>query len=103
MSASLVLSIGRNIGSAPMAQEKWEAFTRSAHRAITEHCGALYFAGYGTGFYEGMSEESFTLTAAAPSGSSLRSLVLALRALAREFEQDSVALTVGETELVTAN
>lgn len=99
---SMTVSIGRNIGNSPMSQAMWEGFTSSVLRNIRSNTSAIYFVGFGTGIYEGATEESFTVVSSNPTESALCAIRVSLSLLAHAFKQDSVALTVGETQIVQA-
>jgi hypothetical protein len=63
--------------------------------------GEVYFAGTGTGIYEGQTEPAGSITfAASDDDFTIDTLERGLAVLAVEFEQDSIALTRGATQFV---
>ena len=98
---SAYISIGRNIGMTPMPQARWEDFISRVAEAAISFAGPLVSLTTGYGLYNGEREECAIIV----TGSSLvrvsNALVVSLKALAREFEQDSIALTVGNPEFIT--
>jgi hypothetical protein len=64
--------------------------------------GEIYFAGTGTGVYEGAEEPAGSITFAAEGDTfTLDSLTRGLAPIALEFEQDSIAVTRGGTHFVS--
>lgn len=94
-----VVGIGRNIGERPMAREVWSRFRRQVEGALYNLGFTVYFAGVGEGVFEGNEEQSATFVAGG-SLADVPRLRLSLHTLARSFGQESIALTVGETEFV---
>lgn len=99
---SMTVSIGRNIGATPMSDHLWHSFTSDVLRNIRSNTGAIYFVGFGEGIYEGTTEESFTVVSSNPSDSALCAIRVSLSLLAHAYRQDSVALSIGATEIVKA-
>lgn len=98
---TVTVSLGRNIGNNPMTSAQWQRFTRLAKLAVAQHSLATHYVGVGSGIYDGMREESLTVVATVRV-QRLKSLRDALRTLAVRFSQDSIALTVGTTEFLSA-
>jgi hypothetical protein len=100
-----IVSIGRNFHATgePMSINLWNDFQGYVRRAMLNACGSVYFHGTGSGIYEGAAEESYTVIADDPA-TTWQDLKLrqTLRDLARIFGQDSIAVTYGETEFLTA-
>lgn len=100
----LVVSIGRNVGGEPMADEAWNDFRSDTAEAVREHvAGPVVFAGSGYGEWEETREESFTILVAEASARYARYFELraALGRLAREYGQDAVAVSVAdETDFI---
>ena len=94
MATTVVVGIGRNVGDEPMSDERWADFRAATADEVFFASGKLHFEGEGTGYFEGRAERSYTLVATVenPVG-----LYHALADLAREFNQDSIALTTGNT------
>lgn len=93
---TIVVSIGRNVGDEPMDVEQWLRFRGATYDAIAERGFVVVFEGEGTGTYEGSREPSFTLVATG-NGNRIADVGRALARLAREFGQESIALTTGNT------
>lgn len=93
---TIVVSIGRNVGDEPMDAEQWLRFRGHIVDAVQEREFDIVFEGEGTGTYEGQREPSFTLVATGRP-TKVAGLYYALDDLAREFGQDSIALTAGNT------
>lgn len=101
------VTIGRNVGTTPMPERDWAAFQRQVEYALSESLGwgEPYPERHtGVGVWDGVTEESFKVTAftnypADPYSVSLLRDRLAV--LAGDYNQDAIALTLGESELVT--
>lgn len=104
---TVVIGIGRATdgrhGPGPLTDTQWVSFQRDIASAIAAYDGTLYFAGTGDGVYENVPEESATFVASAPRFSDQRNALLErLALLARAYEQESIAVTFGETRFVVA-
>jgi len=97
---TITVSIGRNIGPhKPMSDVNWEWFRSAVDHALRDRGVTVFFAGTGTGEYEGVREESATWVGA----TSIRPNVVLeadLGRIAELWHQDSIAVTYGETVLV---
>ena len=100
---SMTVSIGRNVNGKPMSDAQWESFTADILRNVRSNTQAIYFVGFGTGTYEGDSEESFTVVSSNPTTSALCAIEVSLSLFAHAYKQESIALTVGATEFVLAS
>lgn len=99
--ATVTVSIGRNVGSVPMSDEAWQNFGHAVG-ALLGRCSIVYVsAAESRGEWEGIAEDSRTWVAECTEHDAgyVRE---GLRALAAEFRQDAIALTIGSTELVGA-
>lgn len=96
---SVTVSIGRNLGTVPMASDLWDTYCADTLRAVRQCSSAIHYLGLGEGIYDGMTEDSFTLVGSVYRDSIDR-LAYALGVLAETYGQDSVAMSVGTTELV---
>ena len=103
MTATTV-SIGRNVGDDTLSDEAWSDF-REAVLDQLDHAGLdIVFAGRGQGYWtpedgDTVEEEAFTAVAL---GSPRFALAPRFAALARQYGQEAIAVTTGETHLVTA-
>jgi len=99
---TIVVSIGRNVDRAPMDDDAWEGFRSDVDRALRHRDVTVFFAGTGTGEYDGVREESATWV-----GATMRrpntALETTLGVLAQWYDQKSIAVTYGTTVLVGPN
>jgi hypothetical protein len=99
--ATATISIGRGGGERRLSDGSWDTFTGSI-RDLLKACDATVFvdAAESIGEWEGVPEESRTWVA--DIGDHSRNYLIGwLSGTASAFEQDAIALTVGETILVT--
>jgi hypothetical protein len=103
MSTSVTVTLGRNIGSEPMPEWQWDAFTLDVRKALSANTtGPDRFSEThtGTGQWQGVTEESRKITVHAVEVILSEGLRARLWDLARHYGQDAVALTIGETHLI---
>ena len=105
MMHTYTVTIGRNVGDVPMSEGEWAEFKRRATKALDSFGegadGGESHEGFGV--WDETPEQSFkrTLLKDEPmSDDDLHSLKLELVTLARQFDQDAVALTIGQSELI---
>jgi hypothetical protein len=102
MVATAVISIGRGSGASELGEGMWETFARSVRNVLAlPEVGATVFVdgAESVGEWQGESEQSLTWVAQVDDG--CRRLFQArLSLFAVLFDQDAIALTWGETELV---
>ena len=102
------VSIGRNIGTGePLPREDWTKFQARIEEEIRDLPGVqIFFAGRGGGVYEGVYEESATwIFTAEPPEEHPRAWGTFEKNLAwwaGRYGQDSIAVTRGVTEFVSA-
>lgn len=104
------VTIGRNVGDKPMSAGEWSEF-----RTMTERVAAKAFAFHvvrpegweimsGTGAWRGVAEECFRVAGFGLEESDAVSVAATLRervtVLCDLYDQDAIAVTVGETTLV---
>ena len=97
MTRYTTVTLGRNIGAQPMPDEAWLRF----RSRVSDVIGSPTFTFSGVGSWDGIEEESLQMVwLDAPDGaiSAARGI---LPIIAREFSQDAIALSDGESELVT--
>ena len=102
---SIVVSAGRNIGPHPMPADRWEQL-RAAVARILESSNAEIWTRDAIGFGQWMGddgelvrEESVTY-AGAVHERALEKIQRDLQQVVKQFEQDAIALIVGESLLV---
>ena len=94
---TIVIGIGGHIDGVPMDPQAWRNFQAEVRHVPGILSGTVYFHGEGEGVFEGKSEPSYTVVASLPT-INLGTLRAILVALATAYCQQSIALTVGETE-----
>jgi hypothetical protein len=99
---SVYVSIGRNVGPAPMSQKSWDEFIARVYIAVSSFCGPVVSVTKGDGSYDGSREESATVIGSGdPNKYNRECLEMALGHLCREYRQDCIALTVATPFFVT--
>jgi len=101
--ATATISIGRGGGERRLSDNLWSAFTGNIGDLLNA-CDATVFVdgAESIGEWEGVSEESRTWVA--DIGDTDRFYIMGwLSATAGAFSQDAIALTIGETTLVTTD
>jgi hypothetical protein len=98
---TVTVSIGRNVGDEPLSPDRWLAFKYAVRSGLGEDATVYVDGAASIGQWQGVSEESATWVAdIEETRAALLSRHLAKVAL--EYGQDAIALTLGETRLVTA-
>lgn len=90
---TVVVSIGRNVGSTPMVAPQWENFIGRTESAVLDVNGTVYSRARGRGEWDGGSEDTFILIADV-AASLVPFLANRLRTLASLYGQDAIGLTV---------
>lgn len=94
------ISIGRNVGDKPLSADRWLAFRYAIRQGLGDDATVYVDGATSVGEWQGVSEESATWVAdITPERASVLSGHLAKVAL--DYGQDAIALTLGETRLVT--
>ena len=99
------VTIGRNVADLPMPELEWDTFidcVQEVLAAVTDD--SAIETHLGTGIWDGVVEESAKVTLL--TDTKLKEyeegyLVLNFQRLARQFHQDAIAYTVGESTLIT--
>ena len=97
MSATVTVSIGRNVEDVPMPLAEWRRFRADVRRAL----GGVrpYVSDARTiGEWAGVAEESRTWVAPI-AAQDVQTLVASMADLATRYRQDAIAVTVGTTTL----
>ena len=110
-STAVHITFGRNVNTEPMSDEKWADFIETVRKDLTltlTILGAERFdveTHTGIGTYDGITEESAKVSAyfegELPEDFQ-KALKVCLRSTALRFKQDAIALSIGQSELVTA-
>jgi hypothetical protein len=101
---TVTATIGRNVGSTPLSDEGWDDFKRET----ADHLGALLkpsltFTYEGSGEWDGVAEDSAIIVLVATQYTTdLVNVRAVLADLCKRYEQDAIALTYGNGELVSA-
>lgn len=99
---TVALNIGRGAHGSEreMSETDWWAF-RSSLKFIVEYWhGTIYTEANGIGTWEGETEDSYVIVAGMPTDA-LGHVRQSLAGLARIYNQDAIAMTVGTVDLVT--
>lgn len=99
---ALTIGIGRNVKSEPMRTRDWEQFRAAVDASLYDRKLHPVFYGTGIGEYMGELEDSACWVVAEYSDAQVELLRHDLARLAQYFGQDSIALTIGETEFIEA-
>jgi hypothetical protein len=103
MTDTVTVSIGRNIDGVPMPDDRWNRFVTAVDYGFEVVEGEVHFRGDGTGSSEQWGDEpSHTWVVAMDYARWRDTLRTVLTDAAKVFDQDGIALTVGETEFVTS-
>lgn len=111
---TLTVSIGRNVtdrdtlATRPMYSTTWESFRNNVTLALHDVRAEILFIGTGLGLYQGQSEESATWVATVVSDTTssnrkVADLEASLKDLARFYDQECIALTIGRTTLCNSD
>tara|TARA_R110000823_G_C15804223_1_gene487515 strand:- start:206 stop:556 length:351 start_codon:yes stop_codon:yes gene_type:complete len=110
--ATIIVSIGRNMGTAnPLPSGKqelnggeWSAFKDEVTATLTGTGGTVVFKGEGLGIYEGEYEHAYTVivTVKTLPWSLWLEFENSLGLLAYRYGQDSIAVTTGDTWFASA-
>lgn len=100
MQTTVTISIGRNVGDQPMSADKWRRFRADIGRRLRA-AGANVFVdtAVSTGTWDGVREQSATWVASVEANR-LETIRVGLERACRLFQQDAIALTIGQTELL---
>lgn len=100
MMSTVTISIGRNVGEAPMSAREWRKFRGRIGRLVEDVAEEVYVTDAKcVGSWEGIPEESRTWVALIGKHSEVYVLDI-VTILAGMFGQDVIAVTFGETHLV---
>lgn len=106
MSATVTVSIGRNVGAEPMPVWEWHDVAARIESGLAE-CGAEVFVKRAESVGEWVTADGVTVSedsrtwVAAMDVEALVAFRRLLRVLCVVYRQDAIALTVGTTELVS--
>lgn len=94
------VTLGRNVAGVPVSVDEWKRRERSLEDLVRTHTETVYTVAEGFGEWDGQREESFIIVFAIDEGM-LKVLRLVVRVLATLWDQEAIALVVGETDLVS--
>lgn len=98
--STVTVSIGRNVGSAPLDAIEWSAFKEATRNLVLDATSRLFVdSAWSVGRWDGVEEESCTFVGEAYGPAVVIALHEALAGLARRFQQDAIAITSGTTFL----
>lgn len=100
---SITITIGRNIGDAPMTSEKWTQFAEDVTADLLAAVPSdIVETHYGTGVCDGIPEDSCKVTVlrhSEPTAAMIDDLRRYMSENARIYDQDAIAITIGRSEL----
>ena len=102
----VTVTIGRNVGDSPMAEDRWCDFRASIDDALMDSFKIDSLESIeshnGTGEWQGVREDSLKASVLFDSLDALgvQQLRERLAIIRDEFEQDAIALCIGDSELV---
>lgn len=101
------VTIGRNVGTTPMSDTDWRDAQTDIHQALRYVLGRTpsIESHYGTGTWDGVTEESVKVTALSEHGITDEAIAILrarLRVIAARYSQDAIALQMCESELIAA-
>lgn len=100
MNVTATVSIGRNIGSKPMSAPRWGTFVHELGTFLTTLADSVFVDTDHVGEWDGVAEEGHTWVVLVDPAF-IYDFERVLELLAEKYEQDAIALTVGDTTLVT--
>lgn len=100
---TVMVSIGRNVGANPLSDRDWTFFLNDVSSVIRKGDYEIPEIHYGTGVWDGISEESAHVTVYRDSVTEGMRWAFreGLSRLARHYGQDAIALTISEPDLIT--
>lgn len=113
MTYSVTVTVGRNVGSEPMAAESWDSFRERVADCLAMWCridvqGGFFMLSHshGVGEWDGVPEDNYTVTAygierMGDAASVFESVQSSMAGYARVWEQDAIAVTFGAVALVS--
>lgn len=97
---SLTITIGRNVGVLPMDQSRWASFVDATRRVVELATDEVWAIAPYRGSWDGVHEDAMIFYGAYGADSVTTSLREALANLATYYDQDAIAVAVGDSELV---
>lgn len=102
MSATVTVSIGRNVGAEPMPDRDWQAFRLFIGGVLKDYADAVHVQDAASvSEWNGIPEESRTWVAACSDVANVAFIGTACAHAASVWNQDAVALTVAGTFFVS--
>lgn len=97
---NIIVSIGRNVRNRAMSLKRWDLFRVSVSNVVRGHCSFVPFSGNGGGVWGNIGEDSFTIVGVLIDESHVSPIRERLAELAKEYNQESIAMTLGEVDFV---
>lgn len=97
---TVTVTIGRNVGDAPLPPEAWNAYVSDTRQAVEAATSELWAHAPYRGEWEGVAEDAFIYFGALAGPDSLGALRQRLATLATFYGQDAIGLAAGTGELV---
>lgn len=95
----VTVTIGRNVGSAPMTGNEWADFKSLVHSYLRSFAGTVFGPFEGVGEWDGIVEESAVLTAITNYPANPAAVDAQLRVFCDDFKQDAIAWSYGPARL----
>ena len=96
---SAYVTIGRKVGNVDMPPQRWTDFISRTRMAVNEFAGPLVTWGATRGEYNGVPESCYIVVGSrTPNPHETSCLRIALRNLARAYNQDCIALAIADVE-----
>ena len=104
---TLIVTVGRDSFRGTLSLKKWTNFKHlvllAAELAGGSGQDGIYFEGEGQGHSATWGdEEAYTVVVGLPKGTVTPGTVWRLSSLAKQYDQEAIAYTVGETNLIEA-
>jgi hypothetical protein len=95
------ITIGRGAGARMLADQDWSQFCLVTVELVSSCTSAIYVRNRGIGQWDSHAEENFVVVFGGLTSGDHVPLRLDLRRIARLFDQEAIALLLGDSELIT--
>lgn len=106
MAQTVTVTIGRNVGDEPMSGKEWHKFKTAVRTTLSSLGGTVYVNGaeaYDSVWVSGTGNVRETSATYVADVTDVHNVRIVLAYLAGRYQQDAIALTIGETELIGAD